>query len=290
MNWFNKYWDLIDDYYWDLKKLGIQAIPKKVIKTVDDGVMIPTEYLNKNGGALYRRVGRSTENLYRLHSDEVALNHALNIALAIAPSKILDELLFSHCDVSADGDIHSVGKDISTYFGWDRNDTITQHDGFYVSETAALGLEIKLGATSDLDQVSKYAFLLRKEELKASKKKELALLYIVPESRRNALQKKLCMSPNELAHQIASNAMTTAEPRLIDKEIASYASEYEDVIQRMNIHIISWSEFHNKAQHLYNNIAPEGPGNITLRNLLGGFCKTMKEHSGTEIEVPHSNT
>mgnify|MGYP003630308365 CR=1 FL=1 len=284
MTWFSKYWDMVDDYYWDLKKLGVQAFPKKSITHTDHGVIVPNALLDAPGRAIYRRVGTAIENLDKLHRDEVALNHALNLAFAIASSEVLVDLLFSHIGISPSGIVKSVDKDISTYFGWKRNDTITQHDGFYVADDAALGLEVKLGADSHLDQIAKYAFLLRNEEKRAKIKKDLGLLYVVPESRKGRFIERLLLHPQEMARQITSSAATATKPRLIDRAIAEDIDGYLDTIQRTKIVIISWSELHDRTIEVERSIEAVGAGNMTLKNLLAGLCDAIRSHEGTEVD------
>ncbi|MEH6490231.1 hypothetical protein [Hyphomonas oceanitis] len=275
---------MVDDYYWDLKKLGVQAFPKKTITYTDHGAVIPNELFDTPGRAIYRRVGTAVDNLDKLHSDEVALNHALNLAFAIASSEVLADILFSHIGMSPSGVVKSVDKDISTYFGWKRNDTITQHDGFYVSADAALGLEVKLGADSHLDQIAKYAFLLRNEEKRAKIKKDLGLLYVVPDSRKGRFIERLLMPPQDMARQIISNAANASKPRLIDRAISEDVDGYGDTIQRMKIEIISWTELHDRTKEVEQSIEALGAGNITLKNLLAGLCQAIRSHEGTEVE------
>jgi len=283
VGWFNKYWDLVDDYYWDLGKLGIRAIPKRAIAQSQEATIIPNTFLNERGGALYRRVGSAAENLGHLHSDEVALNHALNFALAIASEEIVSDLIFSPFGFKPKSAIQSVDKDISTYFGWPRNDTLTQHDGFYVADDAAVGLEIKLDADSHSDQIAKYVFLLMNEELRAAQKKHLGLLYIVPESRVAYFRKKIEFPNATAAESFIHGVQTKPKLRKLDKLILEQRSAFEYAFKRLRIEVISWTNFHQSILNLVHEIPPLGPGNKSLRTLLLGLADAVEGHSGTEV-------
>lgn len=282
MTWFNKYWDVVDDYYWGLYRLGVEPIPKDQIETDGEFTKFPNEFLNKNGGRILRRVGTAKENLHHLTADEAALNHALNFAFAIAADQLVAELLFSWLSITPEGEIVSIDKDVCGHFGWKRNDNITQHDGFYVSANAALGLEVKLGAETKLDQIAKYAFLLSNEERRAGSIKDAGLLYVTPDSRVSKVE-KVFGDRETLADRIIAVAGERDKKRILDREILERESEYRDLIDRLKLRVISWADLRDKAVEMKVSLPAGSPGNDTARKLLAGLVLAIEQHRGTEV-------
>jgi hypothetical protein len=54
----------------------------------------------------------------------------------------------------------SVGREIGLRYGWRKSENVTQQDGFFVSPSSLIGVELKLGSVSWAEQVAKYAALM----------------------------------------------------------------------------------------------------------------------------------
>ena len=92
MKWNSKYWDIVDDFYWVPKYLGLQSIGRKKWTERDDLICIPSERVNRSG-PIYTRVGNADENVGDLRRKEEILNHMFDLTFAIAGNSVVQELL-----------------------------------------------------------------------------------------------------------------------------------------------------------------------------------------------------
>jgi hypothetical protein len=65
LSWHLKYWDTIDQLYWNPGLLGLTSIPKREWTTDGLTVSIPRTHL-QNGGSIYTRKGSARENADRM--------------------------------------------------------------------------------------------------------------------------------------------------------------------------------------------------------------------------------
>lgn len=286
LSWTDKYWDLVDDYYWDMPSLGMEPIPKDRVEKHTEHVCVPADLLNKNGGRLCRRVGTAKENLGALRSDEVALNHLLNIGLACLADSVLADLVFSPVGIKSSQPITNVNKDFGRRYNIVGGQNITQHDGFYVSENASVGLEIKLKAKSSWDQIAKYAHLHLLEESHSGHKKDLGLLYLMPASALRDFNAKFQIPRKAVAEAIISRAVKQPEPKGILKRIAADPARYADALERMTIIGMSWTAWVSEIGRSASFVDTTTAGGETLRKVLDGLSSAVRDHIGTEVDDP----
>ena len=286
MSWTDKYWDLVDDYYWDLPSLGMKPLPKDLIQEHADHTLVPADLLNKNGGRLCRRIGTAKENLGALRSDEVSLNHLLNIGLACIADSVLADLVFKLVDIEASQPITNVNKDFGSRYNVIGGQNTTQHDGFYVSENASVGLEIKLMAKTSWDQIAKYAHLHLLEETHSHRKKDLGLLYLMPTSALKDFKAKFELSGGAVADEIISRTEKQSDPKGIYKRIAAEPTRYVDVLQRMRIKGMSWAAWVDEVERAAAKVDTTSAGGETLRKILDGLSSAVRDHIGTEVHRP----
>jgi hypothetical protein len=65
-----------------------------------------------------------------------------------------------NCDENLPKISGSVGREIGLRYGWRKSENVTQQDGFFVSPSSLIGVELKLGSVSWAEQVAKYAALM----------------------------------------------------------------------------------------------------------------------------------
>ena len=269
-----------------MPSLGMKPLPKDRIEEHAEHTLVPADLLNKNGGRLCRRVGTAKENLGALRSDEVALNHLLNIGLACLADSVLADLVFRPVGIEVSQPITNVNKDFGSRYNVVGGQNTTQHDGFYVSENASVGFEIKLGAKTSWDQIAKYAHLHLLEETHSDHKKQLGLLYLMPASALRDFKAKFELPGEAVADAIISRIEKQSDPRGIFKRIAAEPASYANVLERMLIKGMSWAAWVDEVERAAARVDRTSAGGETLRKVLDGLSSAVRDHIGTEVHRP----
>ena len=115
VTWANKYWDTIDQLYWDPSLLGLASIPKTDWQLNDDLIATPQAKV-RNGGSIYSRKGTAAENAERMRCLEEPLNHIFDITFGIAPDEAIQKLLASPLGFEDPGPFERLGREISTRY------------------------------------------------------------------------------------------------------------------------------------------------------------------------------
>lgn len=79
--WNAKYWDIIDDLYWNPKYLGLKSIPRKKWQISGERVSLALADIANTSGPLYSRSRKSDDLRDHLRHQEEILNHVFNLAL-----------------------------------------------------------------------------------------------------------------------------------------------------------------------------------------------------------------
>lgn len=248
----------------------------------EGGVIVPNELLNPTG-PLYRRVGNAATAYASLGSLEEPLNDVFDLTMAIASDEIRRRLLFAPLGIKDDGPIEMVGKTIGRHFGWENmENTVTQHDGFYITPASSVCVEMKLGARSSLDQLAKYAFLHRNEELRRGQPANLGLLFIVPESRRDKFEQAYTQDTVGVGAEVLQFASSTSRNKRVYDDIANHAGAYKDVFARLRISVVSWRTVIEQLDALALSHGGSSSGDETVRRLMTGLTEQLRAHDGTE--------
>jgi len=284
MAWNNVFWDAIDGLYWEPKRLGLKSIPREGKIVSDDGVFVPKDYLNFSGG-LYRRVGTAKENIRAIkQSSENSLNDIFDLTLAIGSDHIRKRLVFDPLQIEEAGRTKVVGKNISAHFAWPKeNENLTQHDGFYIGPNSSVCVELKLDASSSLDQVAKYAFLQKEEEHRRGSAASLGLLYIVPESKRSVFKNKYVDGKESVIQSILDVENPVSRNSAINMKISDDVEGFRSVLNRMNISVISWRDIATALEELIEHHGTNSSGDRTAARLLEGLLSQIGMHVGTEV-------
>jgi len=285
MAWNSTYWDILDGFYWSPAKLGLKSIPRAKTLPVEGGVVVPREFINPNG-PLYRRVGTASTAYASLGTHEEPLNDIFDLTMAIASDRIRRALVFEPLGISDDDPIEMVGKKIGRHFGWENpEDTITQHDGFYITASSAVCVEMKLGAKSSLDQIAKYAFLYRNEEVRRSRPANLGLLFIVPERRKDDFERDYARDVIKVGAQILEMAPSATRNKRVYGDIAKHIDTYRDLFARLRIAVVSWRAVRGQLDALALAHSGGSSGDETVRRLVTGLAEQINAHDGTKCQL-----
>lgn len=274
--WTDRYWDILDQLYWSPQYLGLKSIPQSQWNIDRKTVSVPIDLVNRSG-PLYRRARKWREYWVYVQRQEESLNHVLNLALGILPGVVLSELLLEPAGAAPDPEISGIGREVRTRLGWKPTDNIAQPDGFFISETTVLCLEIKLGARTTLDQVVKYACLMAAEQRLHGRRDQLRLVYLTPDGTLERLEKQIGMPLESLQRLPVARAAGACGNRLVSRFIASHTEAFEDTLRRMLLHAASWRDVRAAMARSMSGLG-NGKGDLTLLRLLSGLDALLQNH------------
>ena len=278
-------WDAVEHFYWEPSHLGLASINQSRWGDDPELIQLPRSLI-KNGGTIYTRAGTSKSNRLRVRSLEETLNHIFDITFAIAPDAVVGEILHRPLGIREEGPFQSIGREVSDRYGWgDAN--VTQQDGFFVSPTSAIGVELKLGATTSPIQVLKYLALIVLEELHSGRKEELGLLYVTPDDTSAAVFKQCGADEYGAMPALFWERIPPSKiNRTVKKLLALYPSQFEAALDRLQIGQRSWRELAHSCI-VRAGLSCRFSNDKTLSRLLEGFVEAVVEHAGTGVsEVP----
>lgn len=279
MAWTSTYWDIIGSYFWTPKKLGLHSIPKKYVDRSCDPVPIPRHLLNPTG-PLYRRVDRGKDAIATLKQSEEPLNDIFDITFAILADELVREILFERVHLRGHGSIVKLGRDLDAHFKKAMKN-VTQPDGFYVTPSSILCVEMKLADDTRLEQIAKYAFLIREEELRTGRRDELGLLFVVPARRKAHFDKQYVQNAQTLAERVVNRAQSLTNKKAVDREIAESPEDFRDILRRVRCGVLSWTELAERLSGVIDRTDRTSPEGQTLVRLLDGFRQQIVGHGGT---------
>ena len=283
MAWNKKYWDIHDQLYWSLRYLGLKSIPKKKRVESEALISVPRE-LVRPGGSLYTREHKAGELREYLHTQEEILNHMFNITFAIAPDALVREVLVEVMGFIDQGSFESLGREVKYRYGWGESERVVQHDGLFVSEATALGVEIKLQSDSSPEQIAKYVALLTWEELHSGRKSQLGLLFVMPEQALRKLWWKKCgLQGPEIDETFFEVARTLKLPTRVSSIFAENPEAVRSVLRRMVLCGTSWRDLYDSLRAIKDRLDPSQAGEQTLSRLIGGFLAQLEAHSHTGV-------
>ncbi len=130
-HWNTNYYEILQDYYWEPQHLDC-------------------------GRLNLPRFSNDRKMLWHIHQMEVSLNHILALFFSLAPRDFIQVLEFAAFGSHSSAAFRQVSLfELRT---GNKHDP-TQPDVFLVSADRCLSIEVKVSATSGLEQVAKYALL-----------------------------------------------------------------------------------------------------------------------------------
>ena len=282
MSWNQKYWDTLANIYWTRRYMGLESIPRKKWTTSQNHICIPKNEVPTNTG-IYVRKRAEAEQMAYLRSQEETLNHVFDLTLAIAGDEVVRRLLFKPLGFDGNGPIESLGREVKVRYGWKGN--VTQQDGFFVSPESIVGIELKLGSETTSEQVLKYVTLMHCEELITGARPNVGLLFIVPNTSRDSIWEQCSISASgEIDESYLDDVITRKLAKHMQKRIEENGEAYRGLLNRLNLGVISWSDFDESMSEIVSDLAPHRAGDQTLIKLLEGLQAQLRDHDGTGIE------
>jgi hypothetical protein len=281
MDWTSAYWDALTQLYWTPKYLGLKSIPRSEWGDDPEYIRIPRSSVS-GGRAIYVRAGNSASNLTTVRGLEETLNHIFDLALALIPDSLVGALFHSAVGIEDEGPFTRWGRELTPRF-WGKSN-VTQHDGFVTSDRSALGIELKLGASTSKKQLMQYLALLRKEEILTGPRESVGLLYVTPGSSQSvwadAGLDSIGSVPADFFEDVDGVALAPKLREFVDQEIEAII----ELSQRIVIGHMSWEAFDRAVGAEIDAIAGETPAEQTLQKLLTGFRSAIQDHHGAIVK------
>lgn len=287
-SWNSKYWDILNNFYWEPSYIGLTSYSQKneKLRKHDDGFFVLRRDLapSYGNGPLYSRALSFPDLLAQLSGYEEILNHIFNITFAIAADSVVSKLFLAPLQIDDAGPFESIGREISERYAWGPNTNITQQDGLFVSKNSAVGVELKLGTASSNSQLVKYAALLAQEEIHQQKRLNLGLLFVVPE---NALSKhwtKIGLTGPKATSLILNDETFVGHLNSSIKQIVfDHRQEVAAVLDRLTLAVVSWRNLRDAVLEIRSKLDTFAAGDQTLHKLLTGFLAQLCAHKGTDL-------
>jgi hypothetical protein len=281
MAWNQNYWDMIHSLYWSPEMIGLE--PLKVTPDLNNPSHMSVPKTSLSNGSLRRRAKKDYEVREALHGDERTLNAFFDIMFAIAPDRIIEQWFCGPLGISDNSQFRSFGLlELTERYNLG-NKNVTQPDGFFVSERSIICVEIKLTAISSVKQILKYASLIALEERRSHRRKNIGLLYVAPEQRAEKLWKSLGLTGASLDQNILASTDTQAFNNSIRTIIESDREHFEEILGRLKLAVISWSELYQRATNEKDSLDQQDSAQQTLYRLLDGFIAQLRAHRDTGL-------
>lgn len=281
MSWHLKYWDTIDQLYWNPGLLGLTSIPKREWTTDGLTVSIPRAHL-QNGGSIYTRKGSARENADRMRRLEEPLNHIFDITFGIAPSQTIRSMFFAPLAFDGYGPVERLGREVAARYPAMSGGNVTQQDAFFVADDALVGVELKLGSKTWPGQVLKYLALIVCEELLTGERPKIGLLYVTPNDEKTAvLAQAGCASDGRLPDEFLASIPISQKNSLLERLFGEHGALFENAAKRLQVSHVSWREVRDAAKAIVAAENGADAGSETHKRLMQGFVEAIDSHSGT---------
>jgi len=108
MSWTNKYWDILNHFYWWPPYIGMRSISQKKWTKNDGKICVPAELVNMSG-PLYSRERKFEDLENHLLGNEEILNHIFDLTFSIAPDTVINESFLKPLGFDDKGEFESIG-------------------------------------------------------------------------------------------------------------------------------------------------------------------------------------
>jgi hypothetical protein len=290
MAWNDKYWDIISNLYWTPRYLGLKSIPQDKWRIDGDRVSIPKALIANASGPLYSRSRTFNETKAYLNGQEEILNHIFNLVFSIAGDEVVSRLLCSPLKISDPGPFESIGREIGPRYGWRNGENVTQQDGFFVTPSSLIAVELKLGSTSWAEQIAKYVALMIWEEELSGTRSNLGILFIVPEAALADHWTSAGLAGPNIDAEFAKRLDEAKLPKKIQHLFKQKPEKVAGVLNRLRLAAMSWTSFRDRVQALEQGLG-SGAGDQTLKRLLSGLLDQVNGHDNTGLaDLPDTPT
>lgn len=274
--WTDKYWDILNQFYWSPKYLGLSSIPKNKITFKDGHALVPIEYVNPDG-PLYRRTIKYDELEKNARRQEELFNDIFDLTFSIVPGEVVAKILGALAGTNPDISYEFIGHEILERFGLPKNANIAQHDGFFVSESHTLAVELKFNASTSLDQLAKYCYFLMKEEQLRGRELDSRLLYILNKEALTTLTTQLTISPDDIDGEQAEMIINGCRNKTVALYLWSNLADFRNFLDRLLVVGQTWADLEIQLTS-FTSTLNDSLGDVTLCKLLGGLAFEIRNH------------
>jgi len=285
MAWNDKYWDIISNLYWTPRYLGLQSIGRDKWRVEGDWVSIPKGLIANASGPLYSRSRSFSKTKAYLNGQEEILNQVFNLVFSIAGDEVVSRLLCRPLEIADPGPFKSIGREIGSRYGWRESENVTQQDGFFVTPTSLIAVELKLGSTSWPEQIAKYAALMIWEEAASGTRSNLGLLFIVPETALPGHWASVGLTAPHIDAKFAGRLDRAKLPKKIQTLFEQNPDKVTAVLERLRLAVIPWGSFRDQIEAIEKELNGSGAGDQTLQRLLAGLRAQIDGHDNTGLAV-----
>jgi hypothetical protein len=290
MAWNDKYWDIISNLYWTPRYLGLKSIGQDKWRMDGDRVSIPKALIANVSGPLYSRSRTFSETRAYLNGQEEILNQVFNLVFSIAGDQVVSQLLCLPLEITDPGPFESIGRAIGSRYGWGKSENVTQQDGFFVTPSSLIAVELKLGSKSWPEQIAKYMALMIWEEELSGTRSNLGLLFIVPEAALAGHWTSAGLTGPNINAKFAGLLDQTKLPKKIQSLFEQKPDKLAGALNRLQLAVVSWSSFRDQVKAFEQGLG-SGTGDQTLRRLLSGLLAQIDGHDNTGLaDLPDTLT
>jgi len=279
MSWNDAYWSVMSNVYWTLDFVGLKRID------LERAPGFPEHYMVRKtdvpSGLIYTRRRKSSAMVSHLGSREETLNHILDIALAMAPDALLSRLIAEPLGMTDAGPFDYLGRRVHKRH--EETGGPCQPDGFVVSPSSAVAIELKLLSPSSPEQLVKYALMLAAEERVRGRRDNLGLLYVVPEGREARVRGSLDLEAGPLGADYLQRVLSGKIPGKFRGELEKRADATAETLARMRIGVTSWTWFRDQIAAVESGLDESEPSRQCYRRLLRGLRDQIERHGRTGL-------
>lgn len=276
MTWTNRYWDIVDHFYWEPKYLGLGSISQKHWIKNEDTVAVPKEMTNPTG-PLYRRSRSGDDYWAYVRGLEETFNHIFDLTFAILPGSATCQILNSITNRQDSFCFRSIGREIRGRYHWPEQSNITTPDGFFVADEAITAVELKFDAKTSQDQLAKYLFLLVCEEQKTGERPNLDLIYIFNADAVRSFEQQIGRKPDEVDSALLRFLLAECKNSTVTDFLQGNQKHAASVLNRLAITCIDWSRFASALSDYADGFG-DSDGDLTLYNLIAGLVHEIERH------------
>jgi hypothetical protein len=282
MAWNDKYWDIISNLYWTPRYLGLKSITQDKWRIDGDRVSIPKALIANVSGPLYSRSRTFSETRAYLNGQEEILNQVFNLVFSIAGDQVVSRLLCLPLVIVDPGPFESIGREIGSRYGWRKSENVTQQDGFFVTPSSLIAVELKLGSTSWAEQIAKYVALMIWEEVQSGTRSNLGLLFIVPEAALAGHWTSVGLTGPNIDANFTGCLVQAKLPKKIRNLFKQKPDHVASVLNRLRLAVVSWTSFRDEIKVFEQGLG-SGAGDQTLKRLLSGLYAQINGHDNTGL-------
>ena len=239
--------------------------------------------MQTSNGPLYFRSRNYADLRSYLHDQEEVLNHLFDLTFAIAGDDVINRVLCEPLGLDDAGPFASIGREVGQRYGWRTHENVTQQDGFFVSKTSLIGVELKLESSSWPEQIAKYLALMTWEQQRSGPREHLALLFVVPANAVTAHWDKLGLAGPHLDQGFTDRLDRQRLPARIRGLFENQPEALVTSAGRLRLAVMSWERLRSDLASYVKRLDTSQPGDQTLDRLIAGLCDQIDLHGKTKM-------